>query len=78
MTIIRKTKTVNVLLQAFEETNDAISIVELVNKFESYFNDIKLMSFTNYNNFENYYPLIIQYILYNLNFYQAQVFMVLV
>lgn len=33
MAIIRKTKTVNALLQVFEETNDAISIVELVNKF---------------------------------------------
>ena len=46
---------------------------ELVNKFESYFNDIKLMSFTNYNNFENYYPLIIQYILYNLNLHNYNV-----
>ena len=46
---------------------------KLVNKFESYFNDIKLMSFTDYNNFENYYPLIIQYILYNLNLHNYNV-----
>ena len=46
---------------------------ELVKKFESYFDNIKLMSFTNYNNFENYYPLIIQYILYNLNLHNYNV-----
>ena len=34
MTIIRKTKTVKLILNAFEQSNDAISIVELVNKFD--------------------------------------------
>ena len=34
MTIIRKTKTVNALLEVFEKSNNAISIVELVDKFD--------------------------------------------
>ena len=34
MTVIRKTKTVNAILKTFNESSGAISIVELVNKFD--------------------------------------------
>ena len=38
MSIIRKTKTVKLLLQTFEQTTDAISVVELVSKFSKNMN----------------------------------------
>ena len=38
MSIVRKTKTVKLLLQTFKQTNDAISVVELVSKFSKNMN----------------------------------------
>ena len=38
MSIVRKTKTVELLLKAFNQQNDAISVVELVSKFNGKMN----------------------------------------
>ena len=38
MSIVRKTKTVKLLLQTYKQTNDAISVVELVSKFSKNMN----------------------------------------
>ena len=38
MSIVRKTKTVELLLKTFNKSNDAISVVELVSKFSKKMN----------------------------------------
>ena len=35
MSIIRKTKTIKLILNAFDQANDAVSVVELVDRFNS-------------------------------------------
>ena len=45
MTIIRKTKTVKALLQIFEESSDAISIVELADKVDGLMDKQKFIAY---------------------------------